>query len=703
MGREQLFDTEKHQPVAANLPTDFKTLANKVNEYVKSGDKFFSLEYFPPRTPNGAVNLVARFDRMSRGGPLFCDITWHPAGDPGSDKETSSITIASIASNYCGLETMLHMTCANQKTKEVLANLNKAKHLGLRNILALRGDPVVKDGKFEVVDENLQYGSDMTKLIRKEFGDYFTICVAGYPQGHPDCPSYEDSIQHLKIKVNAGADFIITQLFFETATFLKFVKDCRAAGIMCPILPGVMPIQAYASLRQLAKLSQLEIPQYLIDIVEPLKNNDDAIRKFGVDFAVKMCRELLESNEIPGIHFYTLNRELATKDILKQLGLWKKYSICRTLPWKASSHTKRIQEDVRPIFWATRPKSYIHRTSNWDEYPNGRWGNSASPSFAELTDHHLFYLRSPKDQKELRKMWGEQLENLDDVYRIFDCYLSGEANKQGNKVLSLPFNDDELMLETSDLLDDLREVNRNGFLTINSQPAVNGCPSTDEKYGWGGAGGYIYQKAYLEFFTHKDNVEALVDSLKKDYPHVNYHCIDAKGLFDVTNADAYSPIAVTWGVFPGKEIQQPTVVDRISFHFWKDEAYSLWQQQWQKLYEPESQGWKVIDDIVNNFYLVNMVDNNYQEDSCLFDIIKRVIARQGSEMQADGGANNIKSYLCTDKLRPVKEFTDDGMNVKQQATDTSIIGHNRSDTANPPACRNATLKTYVSSECDAEK
>ena len=115
------------------------SLIDKLNERIQNDVKFFSLEFFPPRTPNGAVNLISRFDRMNRGGPLFCDVTWHPAGDPGGDKETSSVTIASIASSYCGVETMLHMTCANQTKEQVSKHLNKAKHLGLRNILALRG------------------------------------------------------------------------------------------------------------------------------------------------------------------------------------------------------------------------------------------------------------------------------------------------------------------------------------------------------------------------------------------------------------------------------------------------------------------------------------------------------------------------------------------------------------------------------------
>lgn len=106
----------------------------------------------------------------------------------------------------------------------------------------------------------------------------------------------------------------------------------------------------------------------------------------------------------------------------------------RPLPWKMSASQKRFSEDVRPIFWATRPKSYVYRTSNWDEYPNGRWGNSSAPSFGELTDHHLFYLRSPRNKAELRQMWGEELTSVKDVWDIFWCYISGNKNKQGQTV-----------------------------------------------------------------------------------------------------------------------------------------------------------------------------------------------------------------------------------------------------------------------------
>ncbi|XP_076212212.1 methylenetetrahydrofolate reductase (NADPH) isoform X2 [Aptenodytes patagonicus] len=531
-------------------------LREKMRRRQDSGDKWFSLEFFPPRTANAAVNLISRFDRMGAGGPLFVDVTWHPAGDPGSDKETSSMIIANTAVNYCGLETILHMTCCNQTKDEITGHLQKAKRLGLKNIMALRGDPVGEEWEEEV--DGFNYAVDLVKHIRNEFDDYFDICVAGYPKGHPEAESYEADLRYLKEKVFAGADFIITQLFFRSETFLKFMKDCQAIGITCPIIPGIFPIQGYHSLRQLVKLSKLEVPQEIKDVIEPIKDNDAAIRNYGVELAVSMCRELLDSGMVHGLHFYTLNREVATTEVLKRLGIWKE-DPRRPLPWAVSAHPKRRVEDVRPIFWASRPKSYIYRTQEWDDFPNGRWGNSSSPAFGELKDYYLFYLKSKSPREELLKMWGEELTGEESVFEVFTCYITGEPNKNGHK-------------------------------------------------------------AYLEFFTSSEIVTALLKVLKKYELRVNYHIVNVKGQ-NITNAPDLQPNAVTWGIFPGREIIQPTVVDPVSFLSWKDEAFALWIEQWAKLYEEESPSRMIIQYIHDNYYLVNLVDNDFPLENCLWQVV----------------------------------------------------------------------------------
>ncbi|PKK24169.1 methylenetetrahydrofolate reductase (NAD(P)H), transcript variant X2 [Columba livia] len=585
-------------------------LREKMRRRLDSGDRWFSLEFFPPRTANAAVNLISRFDRMAAGGPLFVDVTWHPAGDPASDKETSSMIIANTAVNYCGLETILHMTCCNQTKDDITANLQKAKRLGLKNIMALRGDPVGEEWEEEV--DGFNYAVDLVKHIRNEFDDYFDVCVAGYPKGHPEAESYEADLRHLKEKVLAGADFIITQLFFRSETFLKFMKDCQAIGITCPIIPGIFPIQ-------LVKLSKLEVPQEIKDVIEPIKDNDAAIRNYGVELAVSMCRELLDSGMVHGLHFYTLNREVATTEVLKRLGMWNE-DPRRPLPWAVSAHPKRRVEDVRPIFWASRPKSYIYRTQEWDDFPNGRWGNSSSPAFGELKDYYLFYLKSKSPREELLKMWGEELTGEESVFEVFTCYITGEPNKNGHKVTCMPWNDDPLATETNLLKEQLEKVNRRGILTINSQPNINGKPSTDPIVGWGPSGGYVFQKAYLEFFTSSEIVTALLKVLKKYELRVNYHIVNVKGQ-NITNAPDLQPNAVTWGIFPGREIIQPTVVDPVSFLSWKDEAFALWIEQWAKLYEEESPSRMIIQYIHDNYYLVNLVDNDFPLENCLWQVV----------------------------------------------------------------------------------
>ena len=186
-------------------------------------------------------------------------------------------------------------------------------------------------------------------------------------------------------------------------------------------------------MRHIVKLSRLEVPEEIINAIEPIKGNDEAIRNFGIDQAVCMCRELLNSGDVYGLHLYTLNREVATIDILKRLGMWVEEPQ-RTLPFKQTANHMRCKEDVRPIFWRCRPNSYVHRTSNWDEFPNGRWGNSSAAAFGELSDYYLFYLKSGNSQDDMRKMWGEEITCEQDVWDVFHNYISGQPNKNGVKV-----------------------------------------------------------------------------------------------------------------------------------------------------------------------------------------------------------------------------------------------------------------------------
>lgn len=411
-------------------------------------------------------------------------------------------------------------------------------------------------------------------------------------------------MQFLKAKVDAGADFIITQLFFEAATFDAFVRDCRNAGITVPIIPGIFPIQGYASLRQLVRLSRLVVPQSMRDAIEPIKDDDEAIRSLGVRLCVGMCRELFAGGYAPGLHFYTLNREVAVREILTELDLWSTATPRKPLPWRRSANDVRFREDVRPIFWNSRPQSYLQRTASWDDFPNGRWGDSSSPAFGELTDYYLFHLHNPGTREMKRRMWGAELRSVQDVFTVFVRFIAGDD------ISCLPWNPDPLSQESDCLVQKLMLLNMHGILTINSQPAVNGLPSEHPVHGWGRPGGYVYQKAYLEFFVSQDMLPILARALK-EFTTMTYHIMNADESVNLFNGHGNTPVAVTWGVFPGQEILQPTIVDPISFKYWKDEAFGLWRSQWGALYEAGSESRAIIDTIHDTYLLCNIVDNDF--------------------------------------------------------------------------------------------
>ena len=180
----------------------------------------------------------------------------------------------------------------------------------------------------------------------------------------------------------------------------------------------------------IVRISKLRMPSELIETMQTFKDNDEAVRRFGIAHCTEMCRNILDSGLTNGLHFYTLNRDVATIEILRNLGMWTEYPR-RSLPWKTSANHTRCREDVRPIFWSTRPQSYIYRTSDWDDFPNGRWGNSASASFSVIDDYYLFYLKSRAPKADLLKMWGEELKSEKDVWDVFVHYLTADVNKAG--------------------------------------------------------------------------------------------------------------------------------------------------------------------------------------------------------------------------------------------------------------------------------
>eukprot|EP01087_Luapelamoeba_hula_P018139 TRINITY_DN580_c0_g1_i1.p1 TRINITY_DN580_c0_g1~~TRINITY_DN580_c0_g1_i1.p1 ORF type:complete len:584 (-),score=100.59 TRINITY_DN580_c0_g1_i1:78-1829(-) len=569
-------------------------IIDKINKSQEQKRPFFSFEYFPPKTDEGTHNLFDRLDRMASFGPAWIDVTWGAGGSTAS----KTLEICCTSQQFIGLETMMHLTCTNMPRQEIDEALAKAHAGGIHNILALRGDPP-RGEEWKQMEGGFAHAADLVRHIRAQYGNHFGIAVAGYPESHTDSESKQKDLEHLKAKIDAGADLIITQLFYDTALFLQFVNDCREIGITVPILPGIMPLQTYAGFRRMTQLCKTHVPEFINEALEPIQNDDAAVKAYGVELGIKMCKELLDAGT-PGLHFYTLNLEKSVIQILDGLGMIAANTL-RSLPWRASAHTERkAKEDVRPIFWSNRPRSYMARTSSWDDFPNGRWGDARSPAYGDLSEHyHLAGAEVGKIQG-LRQKWGEAPKTEQEIWNVFAGFCKGEVD-------TLPWNDTVLSPETTVISASLVALNSKGVLTINSQPRVNAASSTDPLFGWGGADGYVYQKAYLEFFAPPAVKEAILSRISA-FPSLTYHCLNVKG-DSVSNTSGTT--AVTWGAFYGKEIMQPTVVDSNAFLVWKDEAFSLWKTAWAVLYEQGSASRALLDRIHDEYYLINIVDNDY--------------------------------------------------------------------------------------------
>jgi len=582
-------------------------IIEKIDEYKRTGKPFFSFEFFPPKTESGVHNLYARLDRMAAMEPAFIDITW---GAAGSTHELT-FDIAKNAQHYFNVEVMMHLTCTGLKETELSKILTDLKEAGISNVLALRGDPPLGQKKWQKCQDGFNYASELTSHIRKNFNDYFGIAVGGYPEGHLESTSLDACVTNLKLKVDAGADFIVTQLFYDLEHFFKFEKKCRAAGITCPIIPGILPIQTYSRFKKFTDFCKIAVPEEITERLLPIKDNDQLVHEYGVEVCTKMCQKLLEYG-CPGLHFYTLNLESSVTAVLEKLDLIASSRNRRAFPWRPSSLPNRRKEDVRPIFWSNRPKSYLARTMDWDDFPNGRWGDSRSPSFGELDDYYLLRRGIGIDtRKEASlKAWGHP-KTVADVGEVFSAFCEGKIDK-------LPWCEMPVQMETSWISKKLTAMNRKGMFTINSQPQVNGVSSNDPVVGWGGSDGYVYQKAYLEFFTSKENLDKLLTRINGSKT-ISFHAINVKGEY-FNNVSDKNVNAVTWGVFPAKEITQPTIVDQKSFFIWKDEAFALWLSEWRSIYDEDSKSYQLIDEIYHNYFLVNIVENDYVNGD-LFKIV----------------------------------------------------------------------------------
>jgi methylenetetrahydrofolate reductase (NADPH) len=275
-----------------------------------------SFEFFPPKTDEGDANLLEKhIPALFQAKPDFCSVTY---GAGGSTRDKTLMIVDRIQRQH-GLTALAHLTCVNHTREQVRELLGRIHDLGCRNILALRGDPP-DGGDFRPTPGGFEFASQLVQFIR-EAGD-FSIGVAGFPEGHLACKQGKHADwRHLQEKVDAGADYVLTQLFFDNADYFEF-QDYLAGrlGVRVPLVPGIIPILSAAQITKFTRLCGAKIPLPLQTQLDKLGNDDAAAVELGIAYATRQCEELLQAGA-PGLHFYTLNKSHSTVQILKNLGL----------------------------------------------------------------------------------------------------------------------------------------------------------------------------------------------------------------------------------------------------------------------------------------------------------------------------------------------------------------------------------------------
>lgn len=281
----------------------------KIADLFKKRDFLLSFEFFPPKKKESEHVLHETVDALRRFHPDFVSITY---GAGGSTREKTLQWTLDVKKNH-GLEVMMHLTCIASSRREIARIVQTLKTSGIENVLALRGDPP-PDFQPGEGRKDLGHASELVEYLKQLNG--FSIGVAGYPEGHPEAASLDEDIFFLKKKVDAGAQFIITQLFFENRFFFDFENRARAAGIKVPIIPGIMPIINLGQVKKFTQMCGATVPARILNLMEG-KDTGDTLR-IGVDLAIRQCSELMEAG-VPGLHFYTLNRNQSTELILEGL------------------------------------------------------------------------------------------------------------------------------------------------------------------------------------------------------------------------------------------------------------------------------------------------------------------------------------------------------------------------------------------------
>lgn len=544
-------------------------------------------------------------------------------------------------------------------------------------------------------NKEFTYAVDLVKYIRQQHGDYFCVGVAAYPEGHPSESSQDGQspvrdMPYLIEKTKAGADFIMTQLTYDLDAYTKFEDLLRnhESGVFktIPIIPGLMPIHSYKILTRVTKLSHVKIPPPILDRLDHLKHDDDAVKQAGVEILTDIV-EGIKKLPCPGrrgFHFYTLNLEKTVSFILENCHLIPQYSedsavadgedtsaidttddtLAKEPPMRAFARRRASSINSQPHNRVIVDKSQFQATSNdsskdsatheapatsagmpamppdrnttlqiseglgalgreatWDDFPNGRWGDARSPAFGEIDGYgpSLHVTASVA-----RRIWGHPVSH-EDVNTLFRRHVSGELyivpwSEGGAEEATGGLNP-----ETQEIRPELLKlIDGRGWWTLASQPAVNGVRSDHPIFGWGPQGeGFVFQKPFVEFFCPNKDYKTILKPVFEKYGHETFawFAVNENGGFESSRpaqpADAdtiemnpENANAVTWGVFRGKEIVTPTIIEEVSFRAWGEEAFRIWDE-WRRIFPRNSPTERFLESSKKDAWLVCVVGQQF--------------------------------------------------------------------------------------------
>ncbi|MGQ9609056.1 MAG: methylenetetrahydrofolate reductase [NAD(P)H] [bacterium] len=286
----------------------------KISDIIKNTGRSLSFEFFPPKTEQGEYTLFETIDKLSVFNPSYVSVTY---GAGGSTRD-KTIAIVERIKKETSLTVMPHLTCIGSTKQEISEIVNYYKNIGIENILALRGDPPMGVTEYPIVEDGFDYASDLIEFLK--LLKTFSIGAAVYPEGHKESPNIEMDMIYTKKKVDVGADFLITQMFFENRFFYEFLQRAEKYNINVPIIPGIMIITDFKKIRQLSRMCGTSIPKHLGDLIDKYAGSNDESRSAGIEYTTEQCRDLVE-NGIKYFHFYTLNHWEAASEIINNLSL----------------------------------------------------------------------------------------------------------------------------------------------------------------------------------------------------------------------------------------------------------------------------------------------------------------------------------------------------------------------------------------------